>query len=56
MRNMMKDLGWEVVPEGKKTVDIEDSNIFDMVSSLAAEDKTLKEQRELLLMGGFIWR
>ena len=55
MRNMMKDLGWEVVKfMGKKTVDIEDSDIFDMVSSLIPKerDKTLKEQRELLLMGG----
>ena len=55
MRNMMKDLGWEVVKfMGKKTVDIEDSDIFDMVTSMIPKerDKTLKEQRELLLMGG----
>ena len=56
MRNIIKKMGWEVVKfMGQKTVDIEDSELADMMNILSktAREKVLKEhKRELLLMGG----
>ena len=55
MRAIIKNMGWEVVKfMGSKTVDIEDSELMDMMKVLsnAEREKVLKEEKELLLMGG----
>jgi len=55
MRAIIKTMGWEVVKfMGSKTVDIEDSELMDMMKVLSntEREKVLKEQKELLLMGG----